>query len=298
MMHANERKQFGRKVVGLIIVVMITSAIIPVILLYRGEMSTGLLEIENTSYITPRTFADYYDYELEYTINAPNYQVQSDLSNIMNIQRFRNLYWNQEIEQALRNHYFTAFPNPYTNSEQFSEIYSDNQEGGIPSFVTVDSVLHAYHVIFDIGLKQLEEYNFTEQVLNLMLHQVDRSLDYYNRLSPSRWKDSALKNAAFFSVPAKLIDPSWQIPEQVSRIVETVLVLIENADGFNDNWFMGQREDFSQYIPRGHYTRSDELTRYFKAMMWLGRIGFRIIPADMGLSYQQNVVVMRLHKPY
>ena len=35
-------------------------------------------------------------------------------------------------------------------------------------------------------------------------------------------------------------------------------------------------EDYSQYIPRGHYTQSDELKRYFKAMMWLGRMTFKL----------------------
>jgi len=34
-------------------------------------------------------------------------------------------------------------------------------------------------------------------------------------------------------------------------------------------------EDYSQYIPRGHYTASEELRRYFKAMMWLGRMTFK-----------------------
>ena len=34
-------------------------------------------------------------------------------------------------------------------------------------------------------------------------------------------------------------------------------------------------EDYSQYVPRGHYTSSEELKQYFKAMMWLGRITFK-----------------------
>ncbi len=34
-------------------------------------------------------------------------------------------------------------------------------------------------------------------------------------------------------------------------------------------------EDYSQYVPRGHYTSSEELKRYFKAMMWLGRMTFK-----------------------
>jgi hypothetical protein len=33
-------------------------------------------------------------------------------------------------------------------------------------------------------------------------------------------------------------------------------------------------EDFSQYVPRGHYTRSETLKRYFLGMMWFGRMTF------------------------
>ncbi len=35
-------------------------------------------------------------------------------------------------------------------------------------------------------------------------------------------------------------------------------------------------EDYSQYVPRGHYMQSEELKRYFKAMMWLGRMTFKL----------------------
>ena len=33
-------------------------------------------------------------------------------------------------------------------------------------------------------------------------------------------------------------------------------------------------EDYSQYVPRGHYTRSEVLKRYFKTMMWYSRMAF------------------------
>jgi hypothetical protein len=35
-------------------------------------------------------------------------------------------------------------------------------------------------------------------------------------------------------------------------------------------------EDYSQYVPRGHYTRSEALKRYFKTMMWYGRLTYRL----------------------
>lgn len=28
------------------------------------------------------------------------------------------------------------------------------------------------------------------------------------------------------------------------------------------------KEDYSQYIPRGHYDKTDQLKAYFKSMMW------------------------------
>jgi hypothetical protein len=34
-------------------------------------------------------------------------------------------------------------------------------------------------------------------------------------------------------------------------------------------------EDYSQYIPRGHYTSSEALKQYFKSMIWLGRMTFK-----------------------
>jgi hypothetical protein len=39
-------------------------------------------------------------------------------------------------------------------------------------------------------------------------------------------------------------------------------------------------EDFSQYVPRGHYTRSPALEQYFRTMMWLGRMTFRLKSPD------------------
>ncbi len=35
-------------------------------------------------------------------------------------------------------------------------------------------------------------------------------------------------------------------------------------------------EDYSQYLPIGHYTSSEKLKRYFKAMTWLSRMTFKI----------------------
>ncbi len=40
------------------------------------------------------------------------------------------------------------------------------------------------------------------------------------------------------------------------------------------------QEDYTQYLPRGHYNSSELLQSYFKAMMWYGRLTFRVKSED------------------
>jgi len=240
--------------------------------------------------IMPSMFADFVDFESNYTLNAPQYELELGLSNVFNLYQFEGeawTGWNDGIKNAVAEHYFAA--NPSTSYQQFSEVYGENYLYDLPSFVTVDSMLHSYHVIFDAVLRRIEENNFTAMIQRLSLHELESSLSQYAALAGGRWKDAALKNAAYFSVALKLLDPSWTAPSEVSQIVNETLELIGAAAGFNYDWFMGQKEDFSQYIPRGHYTRTEALQRYFKVMMWFGRISFRLDPSDDWLSLEENV---------
>jgi hypothetical protein len=54
------------------------------------------------------------------------------------------------------------------------------------------------------------------------------------------------------------------------------------AEGLDEVLFLGVLRDidFSQFEPRGHYTNSDELTRYFRAMTWLGLVDLRLVETD------------------
>ena len=57
----------------------------------------------------------------------------------------------------------------------------------------------------------------------------------------------------------------FQIPEFVKKDVEAELALIEAHEGFGLSPIFRYKEDYSQYVPRGHYTRSEKLQNYFKA---------------------------------
>jgi len=75
--------------------------------------------------------------------------------------------------------------------------------------------------------------------------------------------------------PAKR-DSGEPIPKIVAREVRAELDLIAGHKGFAASPLLTYREDYSQYVPRGHYTRSKKLKQYFKALMWYGRMTFLI----------------------
>src|SRR5262249_44054871 len=53
--------------------------------------------------------------------------------------------------------------------------------------------------------------------------------------------------------------------------------------------------DFSQFKPRGHYERSEELQRYFRAMMWCGRIDLRVAGDPEEASPREMAGALVLH---
>lgn len=234
-------------------------------------------------------FADFVPYEDPFTPNAPSYSVYAGLSNIANLGDFPTIPVDVKNQIALNG--FAVIPqNEFT---QIHEILEHNDENFIPSFVSSDAVLHAYHVLYDLALREVEVYSFWDILGNLTESMLDHTYTQYQTAPEGRWKDAALRNLMFFTVALTLIDNETIIPPafpvEVEPAVNEVLELIENHDQMTENWFMGYKEDFTQFVPRGHYTRSELLSKYFQAMMWYGRVSFRLQPNAPPLSNEKGM---------
>ena len=64
----------------------------------------------------------------------------------------------------------------------------------------------------------------------------------------------------------------FEVPDSVKSLVKKEIELIEKHQGWEYSPIYIYQEDYSQYIPRGHYTKSEKLKNYFKALMWYGRM--------------------------
>lgn len=154
----------------------------------------------------------------------------------------------------------------------------------IPSFVTVDSMMHTYHLYFSHLLKNVEKEYLMDSLTRLGGRMLENSASQYEQLLGTEWESAARRNLAFFTVGAKLLDDDVAIEEDVEEIVHYELDNIFHADGIYTSRITDGYEDYTQYIPRGYYEGDRNLERYFQAMMWYGRIHFTQENEDMDRS--------------
>ncbi|MCM1146109.1 MAG: DUF3160 domain-containing protein, partial [Lachnoclostridium sp.] len=165
--------------------------------------------------------------------------------------------------------------------------------GFIPNFITVDSLMHTYHLYFAHLLKNIEKGYLTDTVKQLSEKMLLDSVEQYEALKGSEWESAAKRNVAFFGVGTKLLDESVAVPDDAADIVQNELAMIERADGIQYSGITGDEENYTQYIPRGYYKGDAGLEKYFKAMMWYGRIHFKQEETEMDRSALLMTLAMK-----
>ncbi|MCM1184554.1 MAG: DUF3160 domain-containing protein [Roseburia sp.] len=206
------------------------------------------------------------------------YTISPNLDNIDNLQQF---YFSDDAVQKLAQNGFVVGGD---SGREFFEVYENNRYNMIPSFVTVDSLMHTYHLYFSYLLKNIERDYLCTSLTRLSRRMLDNSLEQYRQLKGSEWESAAQRNAAFFTVGAKLLDDGTPVDAELFDLVSYELDNIRRAEGIVPSKITGTDEDYTQYKPRGYYAGSTRLEAYFRAMMWYGRIHFTQEKEDLDRS--------------
>ncbi len=225
-------------------------------------------------------FADYIPIPVSIKPSLKDYSV-GDVSSISNIDR---MGVTDAGKSALAKNlfYLTA-----SGDSQIYDVYKSLDNAKLPAFVTTDSVLHANHVLFDYILRILEVRHFSPDIISLSRQLFEGSKALIDPMAEPM-RTPALKNTAFFAVALTLLGESPDVPWLARDMVQSELALINGHQGFARSPIFGYEEDYSQYVPRGHYTRNDTLKKYFMAMMWYGRMMFRLASDNPELVKQQT----------
>lgn len=207
---------------------------------------------------------------LSFEPSVPEYTVESGLSNVVNAQYY---YLSDELKSALEKYGF-VIDAIHGGGKEFFSLYEQNRYRLLPNFVTVDSMMHSYHLYFSYLLRTTEKNYLKDMMGDLSQAMFDRSLEQLNELKGSEWEEAARINTAFFATGCRLAGLGVAMPEEISQAVDAEYSLVMDAAGMGESPLFGGMEDYSQYAPRGYYEGDDDLEAYFRMMMWYGRRNF------------------------
>ncbi len=146
--------------------------------------------------------------------------------------------------------------------------------GETPNFITTDSLLHGYHVQFIELLKNIEEGEFYQDIYTITYTLAQHFNRRRQDADSNELKDAVNLAAMFFYACAKIINPELKIPEDIAARVNDEVKKIVNAAGYVRSSLFKYQIPYNLFKPRGHYTKSLQLRRYFKVMNYLGSASF------------------------
>lgn len=222
-----------------------------------------------------------------FTPRVAAYRVNPDLGNVANLAQFAGLEPNQLV--ALARDGFCLVPG---DQEQLFYVYEDNHYRDLPSFVTTDTVLQIFHLFYNYALRTLEVELLRPRLVELTAKMLERSEEQY-RQAAEPVREAALTNIAYFTVAGRLLGTHRQSIPEVESKVQRELNKILAAQARERSELFPYNLDYTQFIVRGHYTRSTELESYFRAAMWLGLAPFPF-HTDAGQKVAEQQVLQAL----
>ena len=162
----------------------------------------------------------------------------------------------------------------------FHHVYQPSEYDPYPVFVTTDAAYHVWHLAFDKVLRDTEQERLLPALERLVEGLVERSRAQRDEYAGTPLADAADRVAQFYEVAATLLEldvgpigPLAQEEVQLALAADSARAsptvgMVECTAGSGSCVF------YETFRPRGHYTRSPELERYFRAMSLLGNAPF------------------------
>ncbi|MCD4690221.1 DUF3160 domain-containing protein [bacterium] len=207
--------------------------------------------------------------------------------------------------RALADRGFVVVPSDVTG---IPEAYSAIRDHRVHTFITADTVLRTTRLFLDEVLYSLEDGELYDRLTQLSREMVRLSGDQYLLTRDPVIREAARLNLAYFSVGLSLLDPAFFPSEAGLALVERELDLIEEGRvvGFSPimgavplDGVAGPGEDYSHYIPTGHYATSEQHARFFRAVTWYSRMAFALPEGrveDNRLTIQALLIVRALEE--
>jgi hypothetical protein len=201
-----------------------------------------------------------------------------NLENVVNWQQFENIP--PVMMQHLKQDGFVINQGSYG---QLFHIYDENYYDYTPSFLTTDLFLQVMHMHLSKELQAIEE----EKLISL-LTDMTKELYSHAKASAAAAQNRSIQKAAewnqvYYAVALSLATGSRQeVSAEWNQAFQTEYTHALEGQGRRSEFLGDSLMDYTQFQPRGNYTRTDTLKRYFKLVKWLNSASI-YIDEDEGL---------------
>jgi hypothetical protein len=194
----------------------------------------------------------------------------ANVNNVVNL--FQLLQPDLDLMEMLAKQGFAIVPNKHI---QLFHVYEENDYQQFPNFVTTDMYMQLFHMYFGFILRQLEE----DKLIDLAIQLCQGFHKECTHIIATEKHPDIIKAAKYaqtyyavgysiFTNKTLPVDKEYEADykkeiEKVNKAEDDFSVYL----GYTDVTF-----PYSLYKPRGHYTRTKTLEKYFKGMMWLQNV--------------------------
>lgn len=165
-----------------------------------------------------------------------------------------------------------------TFGTRFEEVFHYD----LPVYVSSDAILHSIHMSYNALCQEIEQRVMEPLLREMLVHLHTQTSAYRTRYAGNPALLQAVSDLdVYLSVPRRLLGESIEpVYLHNTALVDSALQLVDSETPclFSLFGIDNQLCDFSQFTPRGRYTNSPEMEQYFRAMMWIGRMEFYLIP--------------------
>ena len=190
-----------------------------------------------------------------------------------------------EVAATLLAQGFVVVPDGY---RQFQHAYASYLYEGQVFFVTTDAGYHFLHLAFSKLLRDIEQDTLLPILEEMVLGLVEAAREQTTELEGTDLEDAASRAQQLFEAAATLlgldvgsIGPLAQ--QEVELALEALQLTGSPTTSFGQCAPSGSLVncvDYSLFKPRGHYTRNEDLERYFRAMSMIGQASFFVHDAE------------------
>ena len=252
---------------------------------YRAGVENGILKFTDEEVAFMKRVQEREDELLKH-----NFDVDEDLRvNVQNIVNPTQLKtFDSTLCLRLAQNGFAIVP---AQHEQLFHVYEQNDYSCFPSFVTTDLYLQLFHLYFDCMLREIEENKLHAMMTKLSLSMYLKLFQQANSTDNEEIKSLATYDAAFFAIAYELFTGASIGTSDFQTITKPeVKRVMDSKNDFSDfiEDYQNVMFSYSLFRPRGHYSRNENLKKYFRGMMWLQSVPFGL---DEEISLRRAIVM-------